>query len=101
MKISREEFKEMVELYNEIWEMYTNACEVLEEGYADKLIFSVWDWLTKNTDLYCEEMGSDLIREIHFSEGECPISWEIDENGMYYNLKYSDNLDEIYDKYLA
>lgn len=98
MKITREEFKELVELYNKIDKSVNNALYYVQDEIVDGLAYPVLDWVIKRLDIDSEY--GDLLHDLNHY-GELPIDWDYDDDGIWCNVVYSSDLDEIYDKYLG
>lgn len=94
MKITRQEFKELVVLFDDAWQKFNEGADRLNEDYLDKLIFPALDWIAKRTGL--KNSGDD---------------WEIDvlsdlaiwSDGVFVgqDKPLSKDLDEIYDYYIG
>lgn len=93
MIITREEFKELVTLYKEAYEKAKELENYLSEKLMLDLLFNHLEWISKKLGICFEDF--DLINDI-VTWGNAPISWN--EDGVVTDL--SDDLDEIYDKYL-
>lgn len=93
MKISREEFKEFVELYREAWEQMKEYEDILNENFLCELLFPVFDFISKSIGMYGGD-DEDMIFEGLI--GSCSGCFFLDENG-----ERTTDLDVIYDRYLS
>lgn len=97
MKITREEFKELVKLYNETFELGCKASNFLQDDVVDRLVYPAMEWIVKKLDI--ADGDWDLLFDLYMSK-TVPVHWDYDENGVFTNVVYSDDLDVIYDTYL-
>lgn len=93
MKISREEFKEFVELYREAWQQFDEYADVINENLLDELLFPAFDFVAKSIGMYREETGGDMI--FGGLVTPCPDFFFLDEDG-----EVTTDLDTIYDRYV-
>ena len=94
MKITRQQFKELVKLFDDAWQKFDEGANRLNENYLDELIFPAFNWIAKRTGLI--DSGDD---------------WEIDvlsdlviwDNGVFVgqDKPLTKDLDEIYDYYIG
>lgn len=96
MKITREEFKELVKLYNDTYESVKEIEPYVSDKVIDKL-FPVLNWITERLGI--SEGDYDLLHDL-YCYNQVPIDWDF-EDGIWTNIVYSNDLDEIYDKYLS
>lgn len=98
MKITREEFKEFVELRKEAKEKFEEVTEILNEDFAVELIFHWFDWMEKTLDFLGE--GKDMMEDLvsKYTPG-IPVNFRQDENGLF-TCDYTKDLDVIYDTYV-
>lgn len=102
MKISREEFKEYVEMYSDAWERYCGELgDMMNTDFLAELMFPLYDWMEEKLGLnkYSEWWDlTDLKRD------GIPVEWEMVEVGEndyeMVNVIYSKDLDKIYDKWI-
>ena len=99
MKITREEFKELVALRNRVMEFSEKAREFIQDDVIDELTRPL-DWVLTKLDFLDYGTDWDLLYDLWQGKG-IPISWQYDFDGYWTNIIYSSDLDEIYDKYLA
>ena len=79
MKITREEFKELVCLYKVMWKKFEKCSYIFNETLLDELMFPAFNWITEKTGLKQED-GSDALSDI---------------------VVYGGDIDKIYDEYLG
>lgn len=100
MKITREEFKEYVELRKEAWDSFMKISEMLQEDVASELIFPLFDWMERGLGMLSPE-GADYDLDIMndlINDGGVVINCETDEEGVICNCERTKDLDVIYDK---
>lgn len=104
MKITREEFKEYVSLYQEAWDDFNTYDDVINENCLDELLFPMFNWMD-------EKLGINKYRDwwtlwdIFTPHGRgVPIEWEEIQVGEdefeVCNEVCSKDLDLIYDKWI-
>ena len=96
MTITKEEFKELVALSNEAWEKFKELSPQFQEIFLEELLFPAFDWIEKKLNISELNLLTDLSIEKQY-----PIDWETNEEGYCCNIEYTDDLDKIYDKYIA
>ena len=97
MKITREEFKEFVELYKNAWETFDEYADIIDSNFLDELIFPLFVWMEHKLGTHDDNGG--LVFEYAY-EGKLPVEWELDDKGVECNVKYTEDLDLIYDKWI-
>lgn len=97
MIITREEFKELVELNQEIWEDFKELSEYFNEDLIGEVIFKVMSWVEYKTGLALENEDFDILSDLYMY-GKVAINIEQNENGEYEYEETAD-LDKIYDYY--
>ena len=98
MKITREEFKELVEVCDDLYFSIEDAMKTIKDNVVCDLALPVLNWLTDTIGI--SDKDNDLILDYCFDK-KIPISWDTDENGVVSNIECTDDLDRIYDKYIA
>lgn len=96
MKITKEEFKEIVKDFREKSKWFDKYQDVLTED-----IFCQMTDLHYKTGKYLgfpedDETWSDILYGWNVA-----VSWKINEDGEFYDIEYSTDLDKIYDTYLG
>lgn len=94
MKITREEFKELIALHKEVDQITDKYAEVLNDKAIEKLAYPALNWITEKL-----ELDSDMLFELLY-EGKVVIDCDFDDDGFPINCVYSSDLDEIYDAYV-
>jgi hypothetical protein len=77
MKITREEFKEYVELYKEAWVQFNKYADIINENLLDELLFPALNW-------FGDKIG---IKE--------------DISNLNILVELTDDIDEYYDNYVS
>lgn len=97
MTITREEFKELVELRKEVWSDFERLSQYYNEDVLSEVMFKVLGWIGLKLELQDndEESDFDVLGELECF-GKAAINIEEGEE-----LKTTNNLDEIYNYYLA
>jgi hypothetical protein len=94
MKITKDEFKELVNLYDEVNDLFSEYRDYISENLLNELLFPVINWIE-------EKLGINYNED----EGETPLLLAIShnnwkkENGMYYDERFLD-LDLMYKVYI-
>ena len=94
MKITKDEFKELVELYDEVNDLYVEYEDYINENLLSELLFPVIDWIEKKLDI-----------NANYDEGEDALLYTISHNyenkekGRYYDERFLD-LDLMYNVYI-
>ena len=104
MKITREEYKELVNICQEAWCKFVEYSDVINEELLTSLIFPPFDWLTKKLGLEDEEYGVNYLLDLvsGYSENGLVVEWtEPNEDGEVNPIRYSSNPIEIYDIYMS
>lgn len=83
MKITREEFKEFIELYKDSWNKYDKYADIIDSNFLSELMFPLFDWFEEKLETIDEGYGPILFGYVA-ENGE---GWE--------------DLDTIYDEYLG
>lgn len=105
MKITREEFKELVDLHKKAYDNFIKYSGCIDESLLDELIFPVINWVAANTGLYAnrdnngEPIDFDVLYDL-YSEGETPIGITNAEEEGKFILDFSSDLDVIYDRFV-
>lgn len=100
MKITRQEFKEFVGMYNEMFHQVVYLSEYINENLLDTITFPVFNWIEEKIGIRNDEWGWSVLDELTvFSHGVL-IEWDEDEEGNSFNEVYTKDLDLIYDKYI-
>lgn len=100
MKIEREEFKELVELYKDAWSTFKECSEYINEEKLDELMFPLFTWVSTKLGMN-DENYDDLMFELITSKNGLAIKWgEPEADGYYSAVEFSNDLDVIYDTYL-
>jgi hypothetical protein len=93
MKINREEFKELVRLYDEAWNNYCKYAEYINESFLEELMFPALDWMKEKVGIYKPGEDFDVIMDL-LTFGKAAINFTEDE------CEWTDDLDKIYDYYI-
>lgn len=95
MKLTREDFKEYVELYMGAWETFDKYADIIDSNFLDSLMFPLYSWmdeklgLNKFGDVWSiSELTNDRSKGI-------PIGVNEDMKA-----EYTKDLDLIYDKWV-
>lgn len=97
MTITREEFKELVDLYTEAFNKFCRVAETtLNDDFADDLIFPAFNWLEEKLNL--KDPNGFLSELVAMGGAEVPTH-KRDKNGDVI-YRFTADLDEIYDAYL-
>ena len=100
MTITREEFKKLVEISTEVNELVDKACEFMNEDKVCRMAFPFLMFIEEKLQIDEEHTGADILWELGYHK-PIAIDWDVDPNGYCCNITYSNDLDKIYDKYLA
>lgn len=103
MKITREEFKELVELHREAWDNYKIYEEYLNQDLLGELIFPCFDWIGKKIGIYFDEYDIDILTDLTLHNREIAVNYRdgIGPDGKPKILcDYTKDLDLIYDEYI-
>ncbi len=96
MKITREEFKELVALYTEMFHKSCMYSEYLNENFIDDLMFPAFNWIEKKLSLSIENEDYNILSDLTtFNHVLIP---RVENNEVIWE-EVSD-LDAIYDYYL-
>lgn len=95
MKISREEFKEYVGLYQEAWNKFEKYADIIDSDFLSQVMFPTLGWLEKKLGLYDENIGYNMTEFVSSAFGD-NYSPFLDDNG-----EMTKDLDVIYDKYVT
>lgn len=90
MKITREEFKELVGLNEEAWDKVRTYEKIINEEVLYELVFPVINWMRKKLGILEEECDFDVLGDL-YTFGHMYIDKD----------NYSNDLDVIYDRYLG
>jgi hypothetical protein len=102
MKITREDFKEYVELYNNAWERYCGELgDMMNTDFLAELMFPMFEWMERKLGL--DEYG-DWWDLTELNRRGIPVEWETiqvgeNEYDIVNEVKTKD-LDLIYDKWI-
>ena len=96
MRITREEFKELVALHQEMQKKVNEAEKFINEDLACDLAFTLFNWIEKKLDVTDEYW--DLLWDL---ENGLQFNCETDEDGCIVNCEHTSDLDKIYDIYIA
>lgn len=96
MRITREEFKELVVLHKEMLQRVDEAEKFINEEVVYDLAYPLFDWIEKKLDIKDEYW--DLLWDC---EDGIEVNWKTDENGDIVSCEYTSDLDKIYDTYIA
>lgn len=108
MKITREEFKELVAVSTEVWKKFCEYGDYINENLLDELMFPYRTFIEKalGIDDLCNA-GIDILTDATRERGHgVPVEWktvQVGENEDEYDwcdVVYSKDLDVIYDKYI-
>lgn len=92
MKITREEFKELITLGREINEKSSAADGILNDDFVNELYFPFLYWISKSLGFNDEHPAGDLIIDC-ICDG---CGWVYNENG---ELVSEEDLGKVYDTY--
>jgi hypothetical protein len=99
MKITREEFKEMVALHEMVNQKWEDAAPYINTEFLDDVVYPVFSWLEKCLKIGYDDLGESMLWLL--SEDGAAISGDLnEETGFYDNVELSKDLDIIYDIYL-
>lgn len=73
MKITREEFKEYVGLYQEAWNKFETYADIIDSDLLDGLMFPLFTWLDEKFGLRDDNIGSYILEYITCSDE--PVDW--------------------------
>ena len=76
MKITREDFKELITIHKDIYDLWKEMQNYLSDDCFDRIAYPVFDWLQKQLKLE-DAAGNSLLWEAH-----------------------DQNLDEVYDNWV-
>lgn len=102
MKLSRDEFKEYVELYKTYWDKVNELIKYYNENTIDELVWPIFDWIDKKAGLKKDD-EYDFLSD-YYVFGGVPIPTQIKElpNGeIECDYEETTDLDKIYDYYLG
>lgn len=95
MKLTKQEFKQLYYLYNEIaWHKSGSYSDIINEDFISQFYSPLFDWIFDAADMP-EDLFTDLI-----IWGEYPTKWVELENGDLEIVEMTNDLDKIYDVYL-
>ena len=98
MTITREEFKQLVNLFIEVNDRLDKAVEFINEERAYELAFPVFDWIEKQLKIDSEHLGEDMLWMVS-GTSEVAINEKYDEERDEWSAEYTRDLDKIYDYY--
>ena len=103
MTITRNEFKELVHLYQEAWNKSNEMIEYYNEEVVNEMMFPLFDWISEKLGIRYDDGEFDLITDLTIWK-HIPINVRVigeDEDGNeIYDEEFTDDLDKIYDYYI-
>lgn len=103
MKITREEFKEFVQLYQEAWDKFKEYGNIIEENFLDELLFPAFSWMEEKLGIKEYDCWWSLYDIITPHGRGIPVEWEtiqVEEDEFEVcNEVCTRDLDLIYDKW--
>ena len=101
MKITREEFKELVELSKRIEDYSEKVRDYFSDDVMCDLAYPALYWIVEKLGLDDEEnFEVDLLFDL-YKHNQVPIDYEYNDSGDIVDVIYSNDLDKIYDVYLG
>ena len=85
MKITREEFKEYINLYEQAWDKFDKHADIIDSNFLDSLIFPLFDWVDNKIGI----RHGYIIDILLYEEG--PVDWD----KVYDELKESNGDGDI------
>lgn len=95
MKITREEFKEFVDITTQVQAGFQKYSEYFNEDILNELLWPYFNWVEKSLGFIPDEELFGLIWD--YGEGEDVVTSYKYENGNFYDIKHSRDLDELYE----
>lgn len=88
MTITRNEFKELVHLYQEAWNKSNEMIEYYNEEVVNEMMFPLFDWISEKLGIRINDGEFDLLTDL--------VVWK----HVLIGEEYTDDPDKIYDYYL-
>lgn len=89
MKITKDEFKELYELYEEVNELYSEYKDYINEDLLNELLFPVIDWIEEKLGIKYDEDETPLLLAIEDNRRRKEDSWYYDERFLDLDLMYN------------
>jgi hypothetical protein len=105
MTITRNEFKELVYLYKDAFEQFSELTEYYNEDLLNELMFPTLNWIERKLGLSIENQDFHVLLDLG-CDGETPLDYNVeivaDEDGYHrvIDVVYTSDLDEVYDRIL-
>ena len=103
MKITREEFNQLIDLYRDFYDFKERTRDILSEDTLDKMENPFyWIECKLGLEYVCDlsNTGSFSVLYDVMKGRKVPIKWKIEQTEDGYearDIEYSNNMDEIYD----
>lgn len=94
MKITREEFKEYVHLYQDAWDGFEQYGDIIDSNFLDGLMFPLFSWFDNKLGIKDDNIGSWVLEYI--TSGNKLYLYEKNEDGTIRDFCVTD-LDALYD----
>ena len=105
MKLTREEFKEYVSLYEQAWEYFRKYGDIIDENLLDELLFPMFNWMDKKLGIDKYSDWWDLFDLFEYCDRGIPIEYELiqvgEDDWEVTKEVRSKDLDLIYDKWFG
>jgi hypothetical protein len=104
MKLTREQFKELVQLYQEAWDKFSEYSNYWNENSLSECMFPIFDWIGNQTGLRQLDGEFDILGDLVALQGQVPINvqwFDLPDGEKDYECEYTSDLDKIYDYYFG
>lgn len=81
MKITREEFKEYVNIYIDAWNKFDKYADIIEPDFLDSLMFPLFQWLDEKLGLIDD--GSVILDFIQIEDADWDKVYDYYIGGKY------------------
>lgn len=102
MKITREEFKSVVALQRQLWDLHDEYTPYINEELLADLLYPAMNFMKDKLGLVQADGDIDVIDDLLIF-GRVPVNivyYQMPDGEINYTCEYTDDLDKIYDWYL-
>ena len=101
MKLTRNDFKHLVEIHKRVWDAYNELNKYYNEDIIGEILFKGIYWIGEKTELMGSDGDFDVLFDLMCRNSlGAAINFREEENGEW-SCDYSKDLDEVYDYYFV